>query len=172
MTARRLLKRAAFVAVLRSSLAHFSILPHPKLNRRTPICASGSNATTETARPPRSPSSTSGQPHPTWALTIKVPTKARSGRLLVESLTQRYLKANVSLVRSLSSVHRRLFPFTSNSLDSSPLLQAFARSHSFQSSILLVCISVQSLCTSLDCSLDSFLTNPINPPHVFVSTCQ
>jgi hypothetical protein len=165
VTARRLLKRAVFGAVLRSSLAHFLILPHPKINRRTPMYASGSNTTIETAHPPLANPSD-------LALTIQVPMKAKSGRLLVEPLTQRYLEANMSLVRSFSSVHRHLFSFTSDPTRFFTLLQAFARSLSFQSSILLVCVSVQSLCTSLDCSLDSLLTNPFNTPHVSVSTCQ
>ncbi len=174
MTVRRLLKRAAFGAVLRSPLAHFSILPHPKINRRTPIYASGSNTTTETARPLRPlihPIQLLANPSK-LALIIQVPTKAKSGCLLVEPLTQRYLKAACplsALFRLFIAVC--LFSFSSDSFDASPFLQAFARSHSFNiqflSSALLFSYFVPP---SIALSILFLLIQ--STLHVSVSTCQ
>ncbi len=87
-------------------------------------------------RSPRSPHPTSSQPIPPGP---HYPGAHESQNWPSPRWTanSKVFKGSMSLARSLSSVLRHLFSFTSQSLDSSPLLQAFARSLSFQSSILL-----------------------------------
>jgi hypothetical protein len=128
--ARRLLKRAALVAVLRSPLAHFLIISHPNSITAYPFVPQvRSNTTTKTSHHLFHFCQDVGPA----ALSFWGAMKAKFGRLLDPSLTQMYLKAYVSLVRCLSLAHQHLpLSFTSStSLDSSPHLRAFARSHYF-----------------------------------------
>jgi hypothetical protein len=129
VTARRLLKRAASVAVLRSSLAHFSILLHPNLIAAHLFVP---QVTTRLLKQRLIPLANLSNLVP---LVSRRPRKPEVAIFLIKPLTQMYLKANLSLVHSLLS-------FTSTLLNSSPHLQAVVLSHSFQSSILLHSCSV------------------------------